>query len=145
MIVSDPLRFVFSGHSIWLEVQQFDGDLSAATQTAGNDLGVLRIPAPHATALYGVCDGWPEAKVQELFRETVLEKLFVENDREGDERSTDVGKRRQSVNKIRQWPPLRYKGYHSETEFAGVNGRTMVRTKPGWDIATFGFVELLCT
>ena len=134
MIVRDSLRFVFAGYSIWLEVQQFDGDLNAAIQTAGSDLGVHGIPSPHATALYGVCDGWPEAEVQELFRETVLEKLFVENDDDDNDDDQDYGthvrKRRKSIHDIQQWPLLRYKGYISDSEWAGVDGGTMVSTQP---------------
>ena len=99
MIVQDPLRFVFSGYSVWLELEQFHRDLDRAIQTASTELGVRPIPAPHVTVVYGISH-LPQEEVRKRFMEV--------------------------VEKIPLWPPLKHKGFVSDVEWNGVNGGLMV-------------------
>jgi hypothetical protein len=100
-MIQEPLRFIFSGYSVWLELEQFDGDLDSALHTASKELSVHSIPAPHVTVVYGVSH-LPEWEARKRFREVVLER-------------------------ISSWPPLKHKGFLTDVEWEGVDGGQMVR------------------
>ena len=104
MMVQDPLKFIFSGYSIWLELEQFDNDLDTVLHTASAELGVLPIPAPHVTVVYGVSH-LPEWQARKKFRDVVLEH-------------------------IPEWPALKHKGFITDVEYEGVNGGLMVSMIP---------------
>lgn len=99
MHMKNALRFVFSGYSIWLEPEQFKGDLEVAIQTASKELGVLAVPVPHATAVYGISH-LGESQVKERFREL--------------------------ASSIGEWPALEHKEFLSDIEIDGINGGLMV-------------------
>eukprot|EP00565_Helicotheca_tamesis_P003590 CAMPEP_0185736754 /NCGR_PEP_ID=MMETSP1171-20130828/28696_1 /TAXON_ID=374046 /ORGANISM="Helicotheca tamensis, Strain CCMP826" /LENGTH=276 /DNA_ID=CAMNT_0028407471 /DNA_START=221 /DNA_END=1048 /DNA_ORIENTATION=+ len=50
----EPLRYKFTGLAIWLEIKQTNSDLSNAIQHFAGTHGLLPIPRPHITALYGM-------------------------------------------------------------------------------------------
>lgn len=112
-----PLRFVFSGYSLWLELEQQDidnngqGDLDRAMIDAADrfHLGGA-IPSPHVTALYGIDTISEEDKMRRVFREDVKRVLLE-----------DAEKRRRR----KLWPDLSATGIIVGTEFDGVNGGTM--------------------
>ena len=78
-----PLRFVFSGYSLWLELEQQDidnngqGDLDRAMIDAADrfHLGGA-IPSPHVTALYGIDTISEEDEMRRVFREDVKRILL---------------------------------------------------------------------
>jgi hypothetical protein len=111
-----PLQFEFKGYSVWLEPVQYDKDLSLAIETASQELGVLPIPMPHVTAIYGMTHLSSETEAIRRFRKAVLEcrSRTNANNHEHD-----------------KWPlpPLEYKGIVSDVEWDGINGGTMVREK----------------
>ena len=94
------LRFVFSGYSVWLEPEQFQGDLDEIIQTASQELSTFPIQAPHATVLYGISH-IPENEARRRFKNL--------------------------DDKISEWPPLEQKGIQTEIEIEGVDGGEMVR------------------
>jgi hypothetical protein len=100
MMVQEPLKFIFKGYSVWLELESFENDLDAVLQTASTELGVHKIPSPHVTVIYGVSH-LPEWQVRKNFRDIVLEQ-------------------------IPEWPPLKHKGFITDVEYEGVNGGLMV-------------------
>lgn len=100
MVFPEPLRFIFSGYSVWLELEQFDGDLDSALHTTSKELSVHAIPAPHVTVVYGVSH-LPESEARKIFREVVLDR-------------------------IPYWPQLKHKGFLTDVEWDGVNGGQMV-------------------
>jgi hypothetical protein len=102
-MIQEPLRCIFFGYSVWLELEQFDGDLDSALHTASKELFLQAIPAPHVTVVYGVSH-LPEWEVRKRFREVVLER-------------------------IPSWPPLKHKGFLTEVEWEGVDGGEMVRKR----------------
>jgi hypothetical protein len=108
-----PLQFEFKGYSVWLEPVQYDNDLSLAIKTASQELGVLPIPMPHVTAIYGMSHLSSETEAIRRFRNAILEC-----------RSTNAN----NNNKHEKWPSsLEYKGIVSGVEWDGINGGTMVR------------------
>jgi len=49
-----PLQWEFYGLTLWLELEEYDGDLTNAIQDATNKYGVEKIPVSHTTAIYGM-------------------------------------------------------------------------------------------
>ena len=71
-----PLRFVFTGYSLWLELEQVDiddkglGDLDRAMVDAADRFNLEgAIPSPHVTALYGINTIRDEVEMRRVFRE----------------------------------------------------------------------------
>ncbi|KAL7542408.1 hypothetical protein ACHAXR_013411 [Thalassiosira sp. AJA248-18] len=121
---SPPLRFVFSGYSLWLELEQKEidsngqGDLDRAMIDAADQFSLGgAIPSPHVTALYGINTIAEEEEMRRMFRENVKQVLLDEAEkRQGRDRADHVGK---------LWPDLAATGIIVGTEFDGVNGGTM--------------------
>lgn len=49
-----PLQWVFKGLTLWLEYEEFDGDLTRAIDEAVRVYGTEKIPMPHSTIIYGM-------------------------------------------------------------------------------------------
>mmetsp|Transcript_14433 Transcript_14433/g.20113 ORF Transcript_14433/g.20113 Transcript_14433/m.20113 type:complete len:246 (+) Transcript_14433:276-1013(+) len=49
-----PLQWEFYGLTLWLELEEFDSDLSIAIEDAAKTYGLEPIPNAHATAIYGL-------------------------------------------------------------------------------------------
>jgi hypothetical protein len=111
-----PLQFEFKGYSVWLEPVQYDNDLSLAIKTASQELGVLPIPMPHVTAIYGMTHLSSETEAIRRFRNAALEC-----------RSTNANNNKNKNKHEKCPPPLEYKGIVSGVEWDGINGGTMVR------------------
>mmetsp|Transcript_28338 Transcript_28338/g.48175 ORF Transcript_28338/g.48175 Transcript_28338/m.48175 type:complete len:437 (+) Transcript_28338:101-1411(+) len=119
-----PLRFVFSGYSLWLELHQTDidthgrGDLDRAMIDAADrfHLGGA-IPSPHVTALYGIDIGMEEDEMRRVFREDVRRVLL-----ELAEKKKNSGSHGSSG---KLWPDLDATGIICDVEFDGVNGGEM--------------------
>lgn len=114
-----PLRFVFSGYSLWLELEQEGidadgrGDLDRAMIDAADRFRLGgAIPSPHVTALYGIDTIDDEEEVRRMFRDDVTGVLMETAERKG------TGK---------MWPDLDATGMIVDVEFDGVNGGKMVR------------------
>lgn len=97
----DPLHFRFTGYTIWLEFEEesFNFDLSRAISKVSEDLGLLPIPSPHVTAIYGMTH---------LSLEEVIEKWNLE-----------------VKSKIRSWPEFMPSGLIVDVERAGIDGGLM--------------------
>ncbi|KAL3791199.1 hypothetical protein ACHAWO_013630 [Cyclotella atomus] len=120
-----PLRFLFSGYSLWLELKQNKfqndgkGDLSRMVEDAALRFNTLPIPYPHVTALYGI--DLEEGEVRRIFREDV-KRVLEDKARE----------RRRSVNVCnvddneKMWPDLEALGILVDVEYDGVGNGTMV-------------------
>lgn len=93
----NSLRFSFTGLSIWLELEQENGDLDKAIAIAAKQVGVPPIPAPHVTAIYGI---------QHLLDDDVKERF--------------------QLLKSLHWPPLTVKQLFHGIELDGIQGGTMV-------------------
>lgn len=140
-----PLRFVFSGYSLWLELEQNDiddkgqGDLDRAMIDAADRFSLGgAIPSPHVTALYGIDVISDEAEVRRIFREGVQRVLLIEAEkrrRKGEEEGVD------DIGKL--WPDLDATGIIVDTEFDGVNGGTMDMAWAEVSFATSPFHEAL--
>lgn len=50
----DPLQWEFSGLTLWIELEEFENDLSLACKHMATQYGLQEIPKPHATAIYGM-------------------------------------------------------------------------------------------
>ena len=114
-----PLRFIFKGWSVWLDVEEPPGSSDAnATITTGPFTEALAyaasrhsvhpIPAPHVTVIYGI-DHIDEDMVLRRFRsldDSLVQLMLGRND-------------------TAMWPPLTSKGVLSDIEIDGVNGGTM--------------------
>jgi len=119
-----PLRFVFSGYSLWLELeqQQIDdhgkGDLDRAMSDAAAefDLGEA-IPSPHVTALYGIDNVQDDEEMLRIFRRDVHRVILDV----ADERRKRDGKMQGG----KVWPDLGATGIYVGVEYDGVNGGTM--------------------
>lgn len=119
-----PLRFVFSGYSLWLELDQKDiddsarGDLDRAMIDAADEFSLGgAIPSPHVTALYGIDTISDEGEMRRVFREDVKRVLLEEAEkRAGGEDGDDIGK---------LWPDLAATGIIVGAEFNGVDGGEM--------------------
>jgi hypothetical protein len=119
----EPLRFVFRGYSLWLELKQTNilngrGDLSRMVDDAAAKFGTVPIPMPHVTAIYGI--DMDEIDVRRIFREDVRRVL--------EERAVE---RRRSLNDAAVgdgglWPDLEALGIIVDVEYDGVKGGTMV-------------------
>ena len=110
-ILRPPLRFVFKGWSIWLDVEAEGtppGKFTDALAYAARRHAVQPIPAPHVTVIYGI-DHIAEEAVRRRFRslEASLSQL------------------REGRNDTAVWPPLASKGVLSDIELEGVDGGTM--------------------
>lgn len=128
-----PLRYVFSGYSIWLELEQRDidintgrGDLDRAMLDAADYfyLGGA-IPSPHVTALYGIDTIADEDEIRRRFREDVKRILLNEAEmRKRRLRMEDQDGDDSRVEKL--WPDLVSTGIIVDVECDGVNGGRMV-------------------
>lgn len=49
-----PLQWEFKGLTLWLEFEEFDGDLSKTNEFLSRKYGTEEIPLVHATAIYGM-------------------------------------------------------------------------------------------
>lgn len=96
-----PLRFAFRGYSVWLELQDVDGDLDRALDVAASDLHVHRVPSPHVTVEYGM------AQIDEReIRRRFCEDLPVQQLR-------------------KEWPDFVVRGIQTGTTVDGVDGEDM--------------------
>mmetsp|Transcript_57222 Transcript_57222/g.170618 ORF Transcript_57222/g.170618 Transcript_57222/m.170618 type:complete len:182 (-) Transcript_57222:602-1147(-) len=100
LTLREPLRFSFVGYSIWLHLEQHESDLNRAIQTAAERDGLLPIPSPHVTVVYGMTH-------------------LTENDAR-EKFNAEVGER------VKRWPKLRTKGFLFDRCFDGVGGEDMV-------------------
>lgn len=118
-----PLRFVFTGYSLWLDLEQRNidgngqGDLDRAMIDAADAFSLGgAIPSPHVTALYGINTISEENEMKRIFREDVRQVLLDEAEKRRREAGSDSGK---------LWPDLVASGIVVDAEFDGVNGGTM--------------------
>jgi hypothetical protein len=129
------LAFQFQGYAIWLDLEQQQHqqqhepkpcflnppphttttsveetkqDLDDALRTAGAELGVAPIPAPHVTALYGI-QHLSEDEVRQRFQDVANELFWFRQ-------------------RWSSWPLLEPVGFLSDVEIAGKNGGQMVST-----------------
>ena len=114
MLFRDPLKFVFSGYSIWLEPEEYQNDLTLAIDTATAGLGLrLGIPLPHVTLLYGI-NHLTEIEARKRFLETcstsAVGKTLIEE--------------------------FKFKGFMNDIELNGVTVRT------GGKREAFGLVKM---
>mmetsp|Transcript_12297 Transcript_12297/g.17706 ORF Transcript_12297/g.17706 Transcript_12297/m.17706 type:complete len:220 (-) Transcript_12297:436-1095(-) len=100
-----PLRFNFVGYSVWLEVQEFNNDVSTIIDEYAKRKGILPIPRPHVTAIYGM-DHLTEDNIRARFKEFVTKQRFG------------------------SWPSLKPTGVYVDVEVVGVEGGLMVRSMP---------------
>ena len=114
------LQYIFSGYSIWLELEQkVDinglGDLDVAVALASDefDLGGV-IPSPHVTALYGITTIATDEEARSIFRGEVMKTL-----------SKRAEKRRKDGSSRKVWPDLEATGILVGAEFDGVDGGLM--------------------
>ena len=130
-----PLRFVFTGYSLWLELEQVDiddkglGDLDRAMVDAADRFNLEgAIPSPHVTALYGINTIRDEEEMREVFREDVKKVLLDMAEKKRIQRQEECASDNEDdVNGvIKLWPDLSSTGIIVDTEFNGVNGGTMV-------------------
>lgn len=99
--VPSPLKFEFSGYSIWLDLEQIDQDLNNALSYAASTHNVHAIPQPHVTVIYGVESSEQDARSRfECFGQRVCETFQM-------------------------WPMLAPKGVLADREVFNENGATM--------------------
>ncbi len=115
------LRYIFSGYSIWLELEQEKidkngvGDLEFAVKEAADEFNLGgAIPAPHVTALYGITTIATDQEAINIFRKDVI--TAITNRAEKQQHETAVKK---------LWPDLTATGILVGAEFDGVNGGEM--------------------
>jgi hypothetical protein len=94
-----PLQFEFTGVSVWLELEQIDGDLDRALDIADKDLHVDRILGPHVTVEYGMTH-LDEGEMRRRFLQELQPKLH-------------------------HWPSFRVKGIMTDFTYDGVDGENM--------------------
>ena len=131
-----PLRFVFTGYSLWLELEQVDiddkglGDLDRAMVDAADRFNLEgAIPSPHVTALYGINTIRDEEEMRRVFREDVKDVLLDTAAKKRIQRQEDLtSNNEEDVDGIKLWPDLSATGIIVDTEFNGINGGTMVRS-----------------
>jgi len=131
-----PLRFVFTGYSLWLELEQVDiddkglGDLDRAMVDAADRFNLEgAIPSPHVTALYGINTIRDEEEMRRVFREDVKGVLLdmAEKRRSIQRQEEGASDNDHDVNDvIKLWPDISATGIIVDTEFNGINGGTMV-------------------
>ena len=138
-----PLRFIFSGYSLWLELEQKDidrngqGDLDRAMIDAADRFNLGGpIPSPHVTALYGIDTIADEEEMRRIFREDVKRVISDEAEKRMVRRKTElIGRNDEHDRDIdvdvagKLWPDLDATGIICDVEFDGVKGGTMVRDK----------------
>mmetsp|Transcript_27988 Transcript_27988/g.62658 ORF Transcript_27988/g.62658 Transcript_27988/m.62658 type:complete len:329 (+) Transcript_27988:86-1072(+) len=117
-----PLRFVFRGYSIWLDLEQSavdangQGDLDRAVSDCAMMYNVHPIPAPHVTALYGIAFD-DESELRRIFSSELMPVILEER-----------GKRMRTTGDDLEgacWPDLDATGFLVDTEFEGRDGGTM--------------------
>jgi len=102
LVKREPLRFNFTGYSLWLEVEELDDDLTRTLNMIADENGVIPIPEAHVTAIYGM-NHLTEHEVRQRFRTMKSMAKFCES-----------------------WPDdLRFIGVLMDIELAGVNGGLM--------------------
>lgn len=134
-----PLRFVFTGYSLWLELEQVDiddkglGDLDRAMVDAADRFNLEgAIPSPHVTALYGINTIRDEVEMRKVFRENVRDVLLDMAEKKKKKKRIQRQEECASDNEddvngvIKLWPYLSATGIIVDTEFNGINGGTMV-------------------
>jgi len=119
-----PLRFEFRGYSVWLEVEDVQGDLDQALDAAASDLHVHRVPSPHVTVEYGMMHlEHDEMELRRRFREEL------------------------PVQELQQWPDFDVRGIQTGTTIAGVDGEDMsmawIELTLGTSAAHEGMVDLV--
>jgi hypothetical protein len=115
------LQYIFSGYSIWLELEQQEvdingiGDLDVAVALASDEfnLGGV-IPSPHVTALYGITTIATDEEARSMFRGEVMKTIS----KRAEKRQRDGGSRK-------VWPDLEATGVLVGAEFDGVDGGLM--------------------
>lgn len=115
------LRYIFSGYSVWLELEQEEddgiGDLEFAVKDAVDEFHLGgAIPAPHVTALYGITTIATDKEAINIFREEVMEAITNRAEKRRKEGTGNNGK---------LWPDLDATGILVGAEFDGVNGGEM--------------------
>mmetsp|Transcript_35603 Transcript_35603/g.70073 ORF Transcript_35603/g.70073 Transcript_35603/m.70073 type:complete len:827 (+) Transcript_35603:171-2651(+) len=101
----EPLRFEFTGYTLWIELEQFESDLDHIIQVASKNQCIHPIPTPHLTLFYGMEHFQNEGEVLSMFNGEF--KKFLED------------------NKFK-WPSsLKPKAVLSDIAFDGVNGEVM--------------------
>jgi len=103
----EPLRFEFSGYTVWLEPEDTNYDISQTIQGVAQELHLLPISRPHVTAIYGMTH---------LSMEEVFEKWL------------------EVKNKISYWPILKPIGVLADIDINGINGGT---TDMAWAEVTY--------
>eukprot|EP00980_Cylindrotheca_fusiformis_P019841 scaffold6966_cov112-Cylindrotheca_fusiformis.AAC.19 len=99
LLAKEPLRFVFSGYSVWLELEQYQDDLDRVCAESKERLGLPHgVPEPHVTAIYGMTH---------LSEQEARKKL------------------QQVAEDVQDWPILEHKGFVNDIELEGVNGGAM--------------------
>ena len=141
-----PLRFVFTGYSLWLELEQVDiddkglGDLDRAMVDAADRFNLEgAIPSPHVTALYGINTIRDEEEIRRVFREDVKDVLLDTAAKKRTQRQEECASDNDhDVNGvIKLWPDLSATGIIVDTEFNGINEGTMVRSYDMNDTSMF--------
>lgn len=121
-LLRPPLRFVFKGYSIWLDLEQSavdangQGDLDRAVSECAAMYNVHPIPAPHVTALYGIAFD-DEAELRRVFSSELMPVILEER----------VKRRRAAGDESEgaYWPDLDATGFIVDIEFDGRDGGTM--------------------
>jgi len=67
------LQWEFHGLSLWLELEEFDMDLTKAIQFFSNTFGTEALPIPHLTAIYGINHLSKEDAIAKM--ETIKDKI----------------------------------------------------------------------
>eukprot|EP00571_Detonula_confervacea_P012376 CAMPEP_0172302698 /NCGR_PEP_ID=MMETSP1058-20130122/4368_1 /TAXON_ID=83371 /ORGANISM="Detonula confervacea, Strain CCMP 353" /LENGTH=418 /DNA_ID=CAMNT_0013013273 /DNA_START=59 /DNA_END=1315 /DNA_ORIENTATION=- len=136
-----PLRFVFSGYSLWLELEQQEidnngqGDLDRAMIDAADRFRLGgAIPSPHVTALYGIDTVSEEDEIRRIFREDVKRVLLEDAEKRRRRRRKEESATKEDGDDDdddddgedkKMWPDLAATGIIVGAEFDGVNGGTM--------------------
>eukprot|EP00984_Skeletonema_dohrnii_P003196 scaffold1065_cov114-Skeletonema_dohrnii-CCMP3373.AAC.5 len=117
------LRYIFSGYSIWLELEQQEidnngvGDLEFAVKEAADEFHLGgAIPAPHVTALYGITTIATDEEAINIFRNDVVKAITNRAEKQRKESTGNAGK---------LWPDLAATGIIVGAEYDGVNGGEM--------------------
>ena len=101
----DPLSFSFCGHTLWLQMEEVDNDLTKALQYAVDFHGLHPIPEPHATLIYGMTHLSKE-QVMNIFQNEFMSFIKSQNSNQS---------------------KLQTVGILADKTFDGVNGENMVR------------------
>ena len=114
----EPLRFVFSGLSIWLEIDgcQHGGDFHSCIQACAAAFDLEPIPAGHVTAIYGMTHLTEQEAIHKFLNHV----------------------KPQLLERTCKWPSLQPIGLLSDVELNGVNDGQM---DMAWSEITFSTSE----